>query len=118
MRMIRLDTKVANFEVVNSDGTAMNLTGATVRFTAKWEHTDADADAVIKLDNAGFGGVTVNSPATEGTGVITIPKTATTSLPLHRVDLVYDLKVKTASGTEHTVSRGLLIVYPNVTSTV
>jgi len=118
VQMIRIDTKVIDFVAYNGDGTVMDLTGATIRFTAKWDYFDADADAVIKLDNAILTGITVTAPATAGVGVVTIPKTATSSLPKHRSDLVYDIKVKKADTTEHTTARGRFVVLPNSTETI
>jgi len=118
IRMIRLDTKVIEFLAFNGDGTVMDLTGCAVRFTVKWDYFDADANAVIKLDNTALTGVTVDSPAALGTGRVTIPKTATASLPVHRSDLVYDIKVKKPDTSEHTVARGAFIVLPNATETI
>ena len=117
IQMIRLDTKSVDFQAYEGDGTVFDLTGCTVRFTVKWDYFDADAAAVIKLDNAGLGGISIPTP-TSGTGRLTIPKTATSSLPIHRSDLVYDIKVKKADATEHTVARGPFIVFPNATETI
>ncbi len=115
--MIRIRTKVIDFVAYNGDGTVMDLTGATVRLTVKWSNFDADSVAVIKLDNAGLGGITISDP-TNGVGQIVIPKTATSALPLHRSDLVYDVTVKKADTTEHTIAKGAFIVLSNVTETV
>jgi hypothetical protein len=112
MQMIRLDTKEFEFTAYDGDSNLLNLSGATVRFTAKWDYFDDDASAVIKLDNGALTGITITDAA-NGEGIVSIPKTATSSLPTHRSDLVYDLKVKLSNGKEHTVARGALVVLPN-----
>jgi len=117
IQMIRIDTKVVDFQAYEGDGSVFDLTGCTVRLTVKWERYDTDANAVIKLDNSGLGGIDIPTP-TDGTGRITIPKTATSALPLHRSDLVYDIKVLKTDASEHTVARGAFIVLPNTTETI
>lgn len=116
IEMIRGDTKSVSF-VAFQDEDILDLTGATVRFTAKHDYFDADSAAVIKLDNSGLGGISITS-ASGGEGTITIPKTSTTGLPYHRTDLYYDLKVRDTLSQEFTIARGRLIVFPNATSSI
>ena len=114
IQMIRADSKDFGFTAYDGDNAVIDLTSATIRFTAKYDYFDADTSAVIKLDNGGLGGITVTS-ATDGEGEVNIPKTATLALPFHRVDLVYDLKVRLPNGKEHTIARGAFVVHPNAT---
>jgi len=111
--MVRKDDFVFDF-VASLNGAAFDLTGATVRFTAKYETFDADASAVIRLDNSALGGVTITS-ATAGEGTVEIPAASTASLPNHRTRLYYAVRATTAAGKNKTIRRGYLIVLPNVT---
>ena len=109
--MIRKDDYVFDF-AASLNGAALDLTGATLRFTAKYDNFDADASAVIRLDNAGLGGVTITSAAS-GLGTVEIPSAATASLPNHRTRLYYALRATLSTGKAKTIRRGWLIVMPN-----
>jgi hypothetical protein len=96
------------------NGAVVNLDGATFYFTAKWEYSDADADAVFQLTNGS--GITITNPAA-GSISVEIPSLATSSLPYSLLRLPYDLLIVTSEGTRGFPLRGTLIVSPNVTRT-
>ena len=100
---------------VTENEVPVNLTNGTLRMTAKWAVTDADASAVFQKSSPSTG-ITFLVPAS-GTANITIVEANTTAIPYHEVDLVYDIKFTDASGNEFTVMRGTLRVLPNVTRT-
>jgi hypothetical protein len=113
-KMKRGDTKVFDYAVVDEDGVAVDLTGGKVWFSAKKKSTDTDANAVIAISSA-TAAVTITA-GTGGTGVITIPSTATTSLTVPTL-LYYDLQAKTATGQIFTVADGELDVTLDITQT-
>lgn len=112
--MVRGDTYQFDIAVTNN-GTAVDLTGMTIRFTAKRNVRDADVSAVIALSTATTG-ISVLS-ATAGTARITIPSSATTGLAAHKVELPYDIQLVDSSSNVFTVTRGVLTIVPDVTVT-
>lgn len=114
LTMVRRDDFVFDFAAF-IDAAAFDLTGATVTFTAKYNDFDADADAVVHLDNALLGGITINAMPTTGLGVVTIPAAATATLPNHKTRLYYNMRVVTAAAKAKTIRRGFLIVLSNTT---
>lgn len=113
LNMKRGDTLSFTLTVTQS-GAAYNLTGASIRMTAKWAYGDADNAAVFTRTIGS--GITVASPAT---GIATVALTAanTSSLPANPVQLVYDIQVTDSSGNIFTVVDGLLTVTPDVSIT-
>jgi hypothetical protein len=109
--MTRGDTYVFEITVLNYDGTAFDLTGASLRFTAKWDIRALDAAAVITLTTGG-GGIVVTS-ATDGEATVTILPSHTTSLPSHTTKLVYDIQVYLSATQVYTVMQGVLTVVPD-----
>lgn len=99
---------------ISLSGEVVNLDGATLYLTAKWQYSDTDADAIFQLTNGS--GITVTNPGA-GAISITIPTSATSSLPYALLRLPYDLLVITLSGTRGYPLRGTLIISPNVTRT-
>ncbi len=115
IEMVRVNT--FSFDIAITENTSpVNLTGGTLYFTAKWSPLDADASAVFQLTSTPAAGITVLS-ASGGTANITIPKTATSTLPYHDTLLDYDLKFIDASSQAFTVMRGKLNVLYNITRT-
>lgn len=110
--MTRGDT-YAFAATIKMNGAAYDLTGTDLTFTAKWEFTDPDVDAVITLTSPS-GGVSIVSAALGQIRVV-IPPEATESLPAHETQLKYDIQVKTSGGDIYTVLQGLLVVRPDVT---
>lgn len=98
--------------IVMANGVAVNLTGASVFFTAKWKYNDTDADAVFQLSSPS-GGIVLTNPAS-GALTVTIPSSATLTLPYYQIRLVYDLLVVELSGERHIPLRGMLVISPNV----
>lgn len=98
--------------VVYQNNTIVDLTGATIYFTCKWNYSDADASAIFQLSIGS--GITVTN-ASAGAITITIPSSATSSLPYSDLYLAYDLCVITAASKRGFPLRGTLIVSPNVT---
>lgn len=110
-KMVRGDTYVFEITVFNFDGTAFDLTGCSLRFTAKWDIRNADGSAVITLTTGG-GGIVVTS-ATDGEATVTILPTHTNSLPSHTTKLVYDIQVYRSATEIYTVMQGVLTVVPD-----
>lgn len=100
--------------VATLDGAVADITGATLTFTAKWTPQDSDASAVFQVGTTPLTGISITNPAA-GEFLITIPDTATSSLPYNTTLLAYDLLLVTPSGSRATINRGVLVVVPNVT---
>jgi hypothetical protein len=96
------------------NGTVIDLTGGTLRMTAKYQYRDADNAAVFAL-STGSGISVISAPA--GTFTITISPTNTSSLPFHTVPLVYDIRLTESGGAVDVLAYGTLTVSPNVTVT-
>lgn len=112
LEMVRINT--FSFDVSCTENEeAINLTGGTLYFTAKWSPLDADASAVFQLSSPSSG-ITILSAA-NGTANVTVPKTATTTLPYHDTLLYYDLRFLDASSQFFTLMRGTLSVLVNIT---
>lgn len=95
------------------DGSPLDLTGATVRFTAKRDAVDADDAAVIaKTSDTG---IAIDEDPTTGVAVITIEAADTEDLRASAT-LVYDVQV-TRGGRTLTVLAGHLAVIADVSRT-
>jgi phage terminase large subunit-like protein len=116
LRMTRGDEFIFNIAVV-LDGVAVNITGKTLRMTAKWSADDADADAVFSLTSTGSAGITVTNAA-GGLATVTVAPAKTSSLPARQVSLVYDIQLHTDATDPKTIASGTLLVRPDVTRTV
>lgn len=115
----RGDSLILNLTVTQRDGNVLvpvDLTNATIWMTAKKKYSDPDPGVFqirtpddIKIDA---------NPAT-GKAKIVVPGPATTSLRYDpnslRVELVYDVQVKTPDGIVQTVAKGKLLVDQDVT---
>ena len=99
---------------ITVNGQPFNLDGCTLRFTAKWKWTDADAAALIVLDNGLTGGITVTDAA-NGICRVDIPGSSTQSLPYYELRLVYDIQLFDTNSKRYTPMRGTLIVLPDST---
>lgn len=105
---------------VSSGGTPVDLTGYTLWFTAKAAYTDADADAAIQKGNAGgLSGVSLmTGPGGANTRIkIVLSPADTESLAAKPVTLHYDVQAESAGGDIYTITRGDLLVQPDVTVT-
>ncbi len=112
IKMIRRDEYVFDIAVI-LNGDAVDLSGCTLTMTAKWDVGDLDSDAVFVLSSPSDG--IVITDATGGLATITIPSADTFDLPLHQVNLVYDIQLLTATAKIKTVLNGTLSIIPDVT---
>lgn len=94
----------------------ISLVGGLMIMTAKWDVADADNAAVFQLRSDDVSPTTIEftNPA-EGEATVSIPPSATSSLPSHRCVLNYDLKFIDVDDHPYTVAEGLLVVHPGVT---
>jgi hypothetical protein len=113
LKMKRGDTRQFQSTGVTRGGLPVNLTGATIRFTAKFKRTDAQASAVISKSTA-TGGVTIIS-ATAGTYHVTILPSDTSSLAADR-SLYYDVEMLETDGTVTTIDEGTLSITLDVST--
>lgn len=111
--MRRGDTYTFSLAVTQA-GSAFNLTGGSVRMTAKWAYTDADVAAVFTRTIGS--GISIVS-ASGGLTTVTIAPANTSSLPGNLVNLVYDIQVTDASDNIYTIVDGILTVLPDVSIT-
>lgn len=93
--------------VLKGDGSVQNITGYSVKFTAKDRITDADGSAVISTN-----GTVTNGPA--GLGAVSIPGIATDGFTADRV-LLWDVQITDPGGKKKTVDSGKLYVVRDVT---
>ncbi len=110
----RGDTSIFGLTVTQS-GAAYNLTGATIRMTAKWNLADADGSAVFFRTSPSTG-ISITSAA-GGLATITLSAANTSSLPATPVNLFYDVQVTDGSSNPFTVQDGILTVLPDVSVT-
>lgn len=105
IRRIKGDTYPVQVQVLSEDGTAFDLTGATVFFTVKKRLEDADAAALISKS------ATSHTSATEGITQF--------SILADDVDYVgsfyYDVKVKDTNGIIYSVITDRFILENHVT---
>jgi len=88
------------------DGAPVDLTGGSVRFRAKWKHTDADEDAVVEKSTA-LGGVSLLD-AEEG--LFSVDFSASETGALVAGDYAYEVQATEAGGDETLVDDGALVV--------
>jgi hypothetical protein len=113
--MVRGDTYTFDAAII-LNGAAVDLTGGTVRMTAKWSVSNADNAAVFQLTSVGSDGITITDAAA-GEIRVTISSARTTSLPARKVELPYDIQFVNSLGSVFTVLYGTLTVVPDVTIT-
>lgn len=114
LTMTRGDTRVFRVTLTDADGAPLNLTGLTLKFTAKRRTSDADDDAVIaKASSAGI--TLVDGP--NGIADITILPADTDSYS-DTAPLLWDVQVENGATDIRTPLSGWLIVAGDVTRTV
>ena len=114
LRVKRGDSiKLALGPILDQYGNVQNITGATIRFTAKAKLSDLDAAAVITGSTAD-GRVTIPSGA-DGRAYVNIPGTATAGFTRDRV-LHWDVQLFSGGDTV-TIDEGVLYVKRDVTLT-
>lgn len=109
--MVRGDVKEWSFAVKDEASAAINVASATGLFTAKLRMSDPDASAIFQVSAPT--GITFDANAS-GTGTLHLYPANTSAVPDVQTTLVFDFQVK-IGGNPYTVSRGNLIVYPDVT---
>lgn len=114
LKMVRGDTYQFNATII-LDGVPVDLTGGTVRMTAKWAVANADNAAVFQLSSATTG-ITVTD-AVNGKISVTIASDKTSSLPAKKVELPYDIQFVDSTSKVFTVLYGTLTIVPDVTIT-
>jgi len=116
--MFRGDSLGFELELMNPlTGAPLNITGAKFWFTAKNNYVDADERAVIRLDTALLGGVSIVDAA-RGLARVDVPPLATRALPDGIVRLVYDVQIREAGGSVSTIESGTIKIYPDVTRAI
>ena len=114
LRMRWGDSAVWLVTVTDADGLAVDITGATMNFTAKMRASDADADKVFQKTVGA--GIVLSNP-TNGKATVTLAAADTSALAPGRTHLLrYDWKM-TLSGLTTTVAFGTLLVEPATTRT-
>mgnify|MGYP000916193735 FL=1 len=108
----RGDSHVEVFTVTDSAGAAVNLTGASARFTVKRETTDALADAILTRTSGVGGGITLGGAA----GTVTVAFVAATMAALDPGRYVYDVEVTLADTTVNTVAEGSFTLLADVST--
>ena len=111
LTLIRGDDYQIPVTITNADGTAYNLTGATVRFTVKPTlqlDTDSDASAVIAKT------IISHTDASAGETEIVLSNTDTNITPWN---YTYDLQITTVAGKVHSSYSGKVTVLADVTRT-
>lgn len=113
--MVRGDSLSFQLSLLAADGvTPLDLTGIHFWFTAKLAYSDADVAAIVRLDNAMLGGISILD-AINGLAQIDIPAASTAGLSDAVTKLFYDIQVRDSSSYITTIEQGFLIVYPDVT---
>jgi hypothetical protein len=113
LAMTRGTTALVTLTLVDGAGAALDLTGTTLRFTAKRSLRDAQADAVIaKVTGAG---ITHRTPQSGGIADVAIAPADTSGLAPHPIALAYDVEL--VSGADvYSTETGTLTVSPDSTT--
>lgn len=116
LEFFRGDTIRFPFQIVNlATGGAIDITGWTVWWTAKFAVPNPDAQSAWQVSTT-TGGVVLVSP-TQGQGIATVQPIATVQWPDGPVKLQYDLQTADLTGVVQTVERGVAVVWPDITRT-
>lgn len=116
LTMIRGNTESFNIQI-QLNGTPVNITGGTLRLTAKWKITDSDGAAVFTVFSPSSGITITNAANGQASIIIARSLTNINAIPYRRVDLPYDLEYTDSNGNVYTVLYGLLTILPNVSQT-
>jgi hypothetical protein len=103
------------WEARDQRGVLLDLTNATVWFTAKVDLASLDSDPGVIQRSTGVGGIMILNPAL-GTYQVTIDPASTQELT-DDTAFIFDVQVRTMTPTTATVKRGTLIVVRDVTRT-
>lgn len=112
--MYRGDT--ADFDlVVTQNGSPVNLTGSTLRFTAKRRVTDGDADAIFSKSSASATEIEITDAVNGLATVHGLP--ADTAGLAGKTKLFYDVQVTDSLGRVYTLDYGTITVLVDVSLT-
>ena len=116
LQLIRGDHRTLQVVVTDTDDQPLDLTGATLRWTAKrnLEVDDDEADIRKSTEVGEGGGITVTNPAA-GQAEVSLVPADTASLPPQPLRLLYDLQLTEPDGTVTTVASGTAQVRPDIT---
>jgi len=98
---------------ITQGGTALDITGASLWFTAKNQYVDDDVSAIFQK-TIGDGITVVN--AAQGLITILLSPSDTTGLSKVKTILVYDLQLKDTNSKIYSIASGNLVVEPDVTN--
>jgi hypothetical protein len=112
--MVRGDTYKFNAGAV-LNGAPVDLTGKTLKMTAKFAPTDTAGQAVFTLSTSNPAEILVTS-ASGGLFTVTISSSKTTTLPFFLTRLYYDIEMSDGAGVINTLLQGTLNVKPNITA--
>ena len=111
--MYRGDSLRLNMAITR-DLLPVDLTGATIRMTAKHAWTDDDSAAVFQVSTPSSGIVITNVAL--GLAEVNVPAAETLAFTV-MTTLVYDIQLTESVGIVTTLEAGLLTVYPDITRT-
>ncbi len=115
LEIMRGDTYAVPLVVRDEYGNVLNLTGASLKLTAKKALSDADATAVFQLTTLPSGGIVITDAAI-GLVTPTFQPANTSGLSAGTWVLRWDLQVTKADGSIFTAYYGPLTVVPDVTT--
>lgn len=112
LRIARGDAATFDISASKGDGTAQDITGSSLWFTAKHRLDDEDGDAVIAKSTGAGGVAIVDGPA--GLARVTLAPADTEGLT-SPTTLHWDVQAKDPSNAIRTLARGRLYVDLDVT---
>lgn len=113
--MYREDTGKWDF-AIELNGEPLDISSYNIRFTAKWARSDADVDAVFSLT---VGSGITKTDALNGEIQVIVASSLTSTLPMHNVELEYDIQIQNTGNSEvFTVRSGILRVLADVSLTI
>lgn len=98
---------------ITKNAVAVNLTGSTLRFTAKRDKADPDADAIISKVSSDASQIEITNAAGGLATVHLVP--ADTEDLTEQTTLLYDVQVKDATNKVFTLVEGKLKIKLDVT---
>jgi hypothetical protein len=113
---ISLSTKITREDPDTSEVNPVDITSADLWFTAKYNLSDDDANALIQLGTRSpLTGIDKSATPTDGKATVTIPASATKGLSDQTVFLFWDIELEEADGTVTTVDSGRLALVNDAT---
>jgi len=109
LEIIRGDTTDITVTITDENGSAVDITGATVYFTIKSKISDDDSNSLIQKE------ITNHTDPINGKTTISLSATETAEFPPD--NYVWDLQIKFPDGTVTSAKYDKLVVLPDVTRT-